>query len=106
MSHQSARQSARAIINETLSGDGGSSCASRSWGAMNGVASRFSVLLRAGPAIRPSMNGIMAAEAIKDVNRKSAPRRRLRAADKIVTRAGRAKDSARARRARGSRARV
>lgn len=51
---------------------------------IKGVARRFAALFLNLPAMNPSMSGIIAAEIINEVNRKSALRYFLRNAEKIV----------------------
>ena len=52
--------------------DGRMSEGKRNFWSINGVAKRLSVLLLNGPVINPSISGITAEEAKKDVNKKSA----------------------------------
>ena len=102
---QTAAQRTSAIIKEALRGEGGKSPGSLSLGEIKGVARRLSVLLRAGPLIRPSINGIRAAEAINEVKRKSALRKILSRAERPAMRAEEIKAAASAiKRRRGGKA--
>ena len=65
--NHAAAQNASARMNEALSGDGGRIEGRRTCSGIKGVASRLSVVLLKGPLTRPSINGIMAAEAINEV---------------------------------------
>ena len=80
--NQSPAQRARAIINEAFKGDGSSIEGRRTASGIKGVARRLSVLLLAGPLIKPSKKGMIAAEAINDVNKKSALRKILNTAER------------------------
>ena len=75
-------QSAMATRKEAFKGEGFNIEGSRAPRGINGVANRFSVWLLAGPLIKPSINGMIAADAINEVKRKSALRRILSTADK------------------------
>lgn len=77
-------QSIIAIKNEILSGDGFIICGSLNEGCIKGVARRFADLFLKGPVIKPSIKGIIAAEIIKDVKRKSALRKRFKNAESKV----------------------
>ena len=85
--NQAPAQRARAAINEVFKGDGGKMPVSRTESAMNGVASRLSVVLLKGPLINPSIKGIIAAEAINEVKRKSAFLKILKTAESPAMRA-------------------
>ena len=74
--HKRAAEKKDIFIGEGLRIEG-----KRTSAGMYGVASRFAVFPLVGPLIRPSIKGMMAAEAIKDVKRKSAFRRIFRTAD-------------------------
>ena len=94
--NQAPAQRARAAINEVFKGDGGKMPVSRTESAMNGVASRLSVVLLKGPLINPSIKGIIAAEAINEVKRKSAFLKILKTAESPAMRAEQAKAASRA----------
>ena len=78
---QTAPQRSRAAGKEAFRGDGGKMLVSRKCGAIKGVARRLSVVLRKGPLMSPSIKGMIAAEAINDVKRKSALRKIFRTAE-------------------------
>ena len=79
---QRAMQITMAVMKEALRGEGLKIEGRRAPLGMKGVANRFSVWLLAGPEIKPSINGIIAADAINEVKRKSALRRIFSRADK------------------------
>ena len=87
-----------ATINEAFNGEGSIIEGRRTDSGMKGVARRLSVLLLAGPLIKPSKNGMIAAEAINDVNKKSALRRILKTAESAARIAEQIKAAATARR--------
>ena len=80
--NQSNMQRAMATRSEAFKGEGFNIEGRRAPRGINGVANRFSVWLLAGPLIKPSINGMIAADAINEVKRKSALRRILSTADK------------------------
>lgn len=92
--NQSPIQNIRAIIKEAFNGDGSNIELRRTASGMKGVARRLSVLLLAGPLIKPSKKGIIAAETINDVNKKSALRKILNTAEKAANTAEQIKDAA------------
>ena len=94
--NHAATHKASAARNEAFNGDGGKIEGKRTCSAINGVASRLSVVLRKGPLTRPSINGIIAAEAINEVNRKSAFRKILKTAERAAIKAEQAKAASRA----------
>ena len=61
---QAAAQSARAKISDAFKGDGSKIEGSLAASGMKAVARRLSVLLLAGPLIKPSIKGMIAAETI------------------------------------------
>ena len=71
----------------TFKGDGSNIEGSLTASGIKGVARRLSVLLLAGPLIKPSINGIIALEAIKEVKRKSAFLSILKTAERAASRA-------------------
>ena len=83
---QRPAQRIRASIKDMFKGDGSNIEEKRTFSGIKGVASRLSVLLLAGPLINPSIKGIIAAEAMKEVKRKSALRNTLSRADKSAVR--------------------
>ena len=85
--NQAATQSASANIKEALSGEGSKIEGSLAASGIKGVARRLSVLLLAGPLINPSINGMIAADAINDVKRKSAFLRIFNNAERAASRA-------------------
>ena len=62
--NQAAAASASAKINEAFKGDGSKIEGSLAASGTKAVAKRLSVLLLAGPLIKPSINGMIAAEII------------------------------------------
>ena len=85
-------------MNEALRGDGSKIEGRRTASGINAVASRLSVLLLAGPLIKPSIKGMIAADAINEVKRKSAFRSILKTAERAASRAEQAIPAASARR--------
>ena len=96
--NQAAAQSAIAKMNEALRGDGSKIEGRRTASGINAVASRLSVLLLAGPLIKPSIKGMIAAEAINEVKRKSAFRSILKTAERAASKAEQAIPAVSARR--------
>ena len=70
---------------EILKTEGFRRTGSRNFGEIKLVESRFSVLLRNGPEINPSIKGMTAADAIYVVKRKSALRKRFNMAESSVS---------------------
>ena len=83
---QAAAQSASAKIKDALRGEGSKIEGSLAASGMKGVARRLSLLLLAGPLIKPSIKGMIAAEAIKEVKRKSALRKIFNTAERAARR--------------------
>ena len=84
---KAATQSKRAKIKETFRGEGSKIEGSLVASGIKAVARRVSLLLLAGPLIKPSIKGMIAEDAIKEVKRKSALRRILNTAERPASRA-------------------
>jgi len=75
-------QNATVIAIMIVSGERGTNALNRAESGINGVESKLSERLLKGPAISPSITGIIAADDIKDVNKKSEFRFNLKNAQR------------------------